>query len=159
MTKKRVMPKDFASELMPPQITEVSGGIVFQQPAVQIEIDPSPEPNKVPELSAEENEQLFTQTEIKKSRFIENEILYETNNVDRSGWDLTDALIDVSTISSVEKILSDDRFSDFGCDDPEAHELHPEYCCVIFSSAYPLGVILVDMTFDEVVKILITYKG
>lgn len=96
---------------------------------------------------------------IETSRFIESEILYETNNPDRSSWDLTDALIDIETIHSVERILDKDRFTDFGCSDPEKHELHPEDCCVVFSTAYPLGVILVDMSYEDVTKILIAYRG
>lgn len=96
---------------------------------------------------------------IETNRFIESEILYETNNPDRSSWDLTDALIDLESIYSVERILDKDRFSDFGCSDPVKHELHPEDCCVIFSTAYPLGVILVEMTYEDITKILIAYKG
>ena len=122
--------------------------VVAEQQDVEIEFEPVNSPEPTPE-----------QKVIETNRFIESEILYETNNVDRTAWDLTDALIDLETIFSVERILDKDRFSDFGCEDPEKHELHPEDCCVIFSTAYPLGVILVEMSYEEITKILIAYKG
>lgn len=124
----------------------------------------STEPTTTGEVQTEPVEIEFSPVEnsqqvIETSRFIESEILYETNNPDRSSWDLTDALIDIETIHSVERILDKDRFADFGCSDPEKHELHPEDCCVVFSNAYPLGVILVDMSYEDVTKILIAYRG
>ena len=133
-------------------LTETPNGEVLTDPTMQeveiefqpVEQEPTPEPE---------------QKVIETSRFIESEILYETDNPDRSAWDLTDALIDLETIYSVERILDKDRFLDFGCDDPEKHELHPEDCCVIFSTAYPLGVILVEMSYEDITKVLINYKG
>jgi hypothetical protein len=111
------------------------------------------------EIEFQPEERIEPTPVIETNRFIESEILYETNNTDRSSWDLTDALIDIETIHSVERILDKDRFTDFGCVDPEKHELYPEECCVIFCVAYPLGVILVDMTYEDITKILIAYRG
>lgn len=138
-----------------------------KKPPVEIEetpiisetkITPAIEPEQ--ELNIEFNEPVETEnTPIETHRFIESEILYETLNSSRPAWDLTDALIDLDTIHSVERILDYDRFTDFGCNEPEKHELHPENCCVIFSTAYPLGIILVENTYEDVSKLLIAYKG
>ena len=124
--------------------------VISQHPEVEIEFEP---------VEQEETTPVPEQKVIETNRFIESEILYETNNPDRSAWDLTDALIDLDTIYSVERILDKDRFSDFGCDEPDKHELHPEDCCIIFSTAYPLGVVLVEMSYEDITKILIAFKG
>ena len=119
---------------------------------------PAIEPEQ--EVNIEFNEPVETEKKlIETHRFIESEILYENLNASRPAWDLTDALIDLDTIHSVERILDYDRFTDFGCNEPEKHELHPENCCVIFSTAYPLGIILVENTYEDVIKHLIAYKG
>lgn len=145
MAKRQIKPEQVEDTQI---ISETNNEkVVSQQPEVEIEFQPV-EPEEQPE-----------QKVIETNRFIESEILYETNNPERSAWDLTDALIDIDTIFSVERILDKDRFMDFGCNEPEKHELHPEDCCVIFSTAYPLGVILVEMSYEDITKILIAYKG
>jgi len=146
MAKRQINPEQVEDVQV---LTETPTGEVLTeltQPEVEIEFQPEERPEA-------------TQPVIETNRFIESEILYETNNADRSSWDLTDALIDIETIHSVERILDKDRFTDFGCIDPEKHELYAEECCVIFSTAYPLGVILVDMTYEDITKILIAYRG
>ena len=144
MAKRQIKPEQVEDTQIISETTNEQ--VVPEQTDVEIEFEPvnSPEPE---------------QKVIETNRFIESEILYETNNPDRSAWDLTDALIDLETIYSVERILDKDRFSDFGCSEPEKHELHPEDCCIIFSTAYPLGVVLVEMSYEEITKILISYKG
>jgi hypothetical protein len=145
MAKRQIKPEQVVETEI---ISEINNEeIVSEQQDVEIEFEPV---NSSPETQ---------QKVIETNRFIESEILYETSNPERSAWDLTDALIDLETIYSVERILDKDRFLDFGCSDPEKHELHPEDCCVIFSNAYPLGVILVEMSYEEITKILISYKG
>lgn len=150
MPKKTVMPEQ---ETINPEVVDLVETQVLVPPVEQIE-----EAELVSEISEEIPVIEFEKT-IKTQRFIESEILYETNNTSRSAWDLTDALIDLSTVFSVERILEDDRFSDFGCEDPKNHSLNPEECCVIFSSAYPLGVILVETSYEVMCETLIEYRG
>jgi hypothetical protein len=146
MTKKQVMPE---SEKINTEVIDL------------VENSPVPPVEQIEEaeLVSESSPEIEFQKVIQTQRFLESEILYETNNPSRSAWDLTDALIDLSTIFSVERILEDDRFSDFGCEDPKNHSLNPEECCVVFSSAYPLGVILVETSYEVVCELLIAYKG
>ena len=165
MAKRQIKPVEIEetqiiSETINPVALELPDA-EFPLPDVEFPISPE---NLLEEIEKEklvlmENPPQPTEKVIETNRFIESEILYETNNPDRSAWDLTDALIDLESIYSVERILDKDRFSDFGCIDPVKHELHPEDCCVIFSTAYPLGVILVEMTYEDITKILIAYKG
>lgn len=148
MAKRQIKPEQVEDTQI---ISEIKNEqVVAQQPEIEIEFEP---------VEHSLSEEQLAQKVIETNRFIESEILYETNNSERSAWDLTDALIDLDTIYSVERILDKDRFLDFGCDDPEKHELHPEDCCVIFSTAYPLGVVLVEMSYEDITKILIAYKG
>jgi endoglucanase Acf2 len=146
MAKRQITPEQIEETKI---ISETINPVIEDSTDVEIEMTPVPPNTEEGQLSKV----------IETNRFIESEILYETSNPDRTAWDLTDALIDLETIYSVERILDKDRFSDFGCDDPEKHELHPEDCCVIFSTAYPLGVILVEMPYEDITKILIAYKG
>jgi hypothetical protein len=155
MSKKEVMPEQ---ETINPEVVDlVETQVPEVSPVEEIEkskpIEEFEEAELVPEPTIE------FQRVIKNQRFFESEILYETNNSNRSAWDLTDALIDLESIFSVERILEFDRFSDFGCEDPKNHELHPEECCVIFSSAYPLGVILVETSYEVMCETLIEYRG
>jgi hypothetical protein len=97
---------------------------------------------------------------IETNRFINIEILYEVTNIDRHAFDFADALVDIETIFGVE-MVSDERLTDFGVDESsiEKYEINSEKCCLIYSSAYPDGVIVLDMTMHEMGKILIAYRG
>jgi len=147
MTKKKINPD---------QVEDVT--ILSETPTEQVLTDLTEQKVEI-EFDAENISQDEPHKVIETSRFIESEILYETNNPNRSSWDLTDALIDIETIYSVERILDNDRFHDFGCDNPSEHELHPEDCCVVFTHGYPLGIIMVDMSYEDLTKILIAYRG
>jgi hypothetical protein len=140
------------------------------KPATEIEeveiISETNVPESMPEVEAEANpmkdvspvEIEFTPEAEKlpsQAKFFESEMLYETTNPNRSSWDLTDVFFPISTISAVERIVDKDRFSDFGCDDPEKHEMYPEDCCVVFTTAYPLGFISISHSYEEVVELMI----
>lgn len=91
-----------------------------------------------------------------KPTFLNVEILYEVTNPERNAFDFTDAIIKLETISAVENV-SPERLEDFGITlaEIEEHEISPEKCCLIYSSAYPDGVIILDMEMEELLKILI----
>ena len=97
---------------------------------------------------------------IESNRVINIEILYEVTNIDRHAFDFADALVDVETIYGVE-MVSEERLTDFGVDESsiDKYEINSEKCCLIYSSAYPDGVIVLDMTMHEMGKILIAYRG
>ena len=107
---------------------------------VEIEFTPVPEPV------------------LDQPRFFESEVLYETMNPNRSSWDLTDVFLPISSILSIERIVDKDRFSDFGCEDPEKHEMYPDDCCVIYATAYPLGIIAIGHSYDEVAELMMQQK-
>lgn len=97
---------------------------------------------------------------IESNRFINIELLYEVTNPDRDAFDFVDALVDIESISGIE-MVSDERLLDFGVDEKsiEKYEINSAKCCLIYSSSYPDGVIVLDMEMNEMAKILIAYRG
>ena len=76
-------------------------------------------------------------------------------------FDFTDALIDLNFITGIERaVLS--RLEELGLTSDEIREeyniladRHP----FVFSTAYPNGVLILDMTYDELKTMLVEFKS
>ena len=96
---------------------------------------------------------------IETDKWIEAEILFriEKDDTTHSLFDFTDALIKIDTITSIER-LNSQRLYDFGISESfiEDYDINESQICLIYSSSYPDGVILVDHSYESITKMLVS---
>lgn len=96
--------------------------------------------------------------------YFESEILFKLNipnpNLSEK-FDFTDALIDLSLITGLERaVLS--RLEELGLTSEESrneYNIIPDRHPFIYSTAYPNGVLILDMTYDELKTLLVKFKS
>jgi len=112
------------------------------------EIPATPEPELTPDSEI-----------IETDKWIEAEILFRVNLEDETRviFEFTDALIKIDTITSIER-LNNQRLLDFGISESfiEDYDINESQICLIYSSSYPDGVILVDHSYESIAKLLVS---
>ena len=107
------------------------------------------------EISEKEN------TVVYSKNYFESEILFKIENQNVSEkFDFTDALIDLKYIVGIERaVLS--RLEELGLNNESIKEYNiiPDVYPFVFSAAYQNGVLVLDVTFDELKTMLVDFNA
>jgi hypothetical protein len=118
--------------------------------AVSVVTDTDPDMD----ISEKENNVFYSKN------YFESEILFKIENQNVSEkFDFTDALIDLKFIRGIERaVLS--RLEELGLNSESIKEYNiiPDVYPFVYSSAYPNGVLILDMTFDELKTMLVDFN-
>jgi len=118
--------------------------------AVSVVTDTDPDMD----ISEKENNVVYSKN------YFESEILFKIENQNVSEkFDFTDALIDLKFIRGIERaVLS--RLEELGLNSESIKEYNiiPDVYPFVYSSAYPNGVLILDMTFDELKTMLVDFN-
>lgn len=116
--------------------------------------------NETPDMEVQEkvNDVVYSKN------YFESEILFKLDwqnaNLTEK-FDFTDALIDLNFITGIERaVLS--RLEELGLTSDEIREEYniiPDRHPFVFSTAYPNGVLILDMTYDELKTMLVEFKS
>ena len=116
--------------------------------------------NETPDMEVQEkvNDVVYSKN------YFESEILFKLDwqnaNLTEK-FDFTDALIDLNFITGIERaVLS--RLEELGLITDEIREEYniiPDRHPFVFSTAYPNGVLILDMTYDELKTMLVEFKS
>jgi hypothetical protein len=131
--------------------------------AEEVKFEELPKENIDPENSPETPENFLEEKSspeiIETDKWIESEILFSIDLLNRETpvFDFTDALIKIDTITSIER-LDQQRLNDIGVTESfiEDYDVNVQQSCLMYSSSYPDGVILIDHSYEEMAKILIS---
>lgn len=118
-----------------------------------------PIPEEYPKSPEDFLEEKSSPEIIETDKWIETEILFSIDLLNRETpvFDFTDALIKIDTITSIER-LDQQRLNDIGVSESfiEDYDVNVQQTCLMYSSSYPDGVILIDHSYEEMAKILIS---
>lgn len=96
--------------------------------------------------------------------YFESEILFKLKTPNPNiaeKFDFTNALIDLSFITGIERaVLS--RLEELGLTTQqkrEEYDITPDIHPFVYSKAYPNGVLILDVTYDELKTMLVKYKS
>jgi len=107
------------------------------------------------EISEKENNVVYSKN------YFESEILFKIENQNVSEkFDFTDALIDLKYIVGIERaVLS--RLEELGLNNESIKEYNiiPDVYPFVFSAAYQNGVLVLDVTFDELKTMLVDFNA
>lgn len=131
--------------------------------AEEVKFEELPKEEPIPEESPKSPEDFLEEKSspeiIETDKWIESEILFSIDLLNRETpvFDFTDALIKIDTITSIER-LDQQRLNDIGVTESfiEDYDVNVQQTCLMYSSSYPDGVILIDHSYEEMAKILIS---